>query len=141
MRNAIKSICLNGRIMQHIFKNHFFAYFQFMVEFPISHKITTQTTVSSQTVNVISFRLLHHIFHFDGFGIAYSRMIWHLQTIRHVASKADIQNGGFVTMVFHHIHNLRNERSRLPSEGTTRFHDDMKMRIAQMKLLYYINKV
>ena len=141
MGDSIEGICLDCGIMQHIFEDDILAYFQFMIKFPESHKISTQATVATYSIYMCALRSLHRIINLQGFCISDSWHIRHFQTIGHMTGKTGIYDSSSDTFVFNHIHHLSYKRSCLPPKGTTRFHDNFKMRITLMKSLYYINKV
>lgn len=50
--NAVEHICLDHRIMNHVFKYDSLSYLQFVVKLPAAHIIATQATVSSQAVDM-----------------------------------------------------------------------------------------
>ena len=52
MMNAVEHICLDHRIMNHVFKYDSLSYLQFVVKLPAAHIIATQATVSSQAVDM-----------------------------------------------------------------------------------------
>ena len=51
--NAVEHICLDHRIMNHVFKYDPLSYLQFVVKLPAAHIIATQATVSSQAVDMV----------------------------------------------------------------------------------------
>ncbi len=127
--------------MQHIFENNILAYLQFMVKFPEAHKISTQTTVATYSIYMCTLRSLRRIINLQGFCISDSWHIRHLQTVGHMTGKTGIDDSCPDTFILNHIYYLSYKRPGLPPKGTTRFHDNFKMRITLMKSLYYINKV
>ena len=52
MTHTVEHVRLDGSIMDHVLKNNFLAYLQFMIEAPISHIVATQTTVAPKTVTL-----------------------------------------------------------------------------------------
>ena len=92
---SVKHICLDHGIMNHIFEHNPFSDLQFMIEAPPSHIVTTQTGVSSQTINELTF--VPH------FRTTNSRLIRHFQTVGHVTSETDVQNGCLDAAAFNDI--------------------------------------
>ena len=54
MRDAIKGVCLHCCVVKHVLENHILTDLQLMIELPITHKITTQAAVASQSVDMIT---------------------------------------------------------------------------------------
>ena len=67
--------------------------------------------------------------------------IGHLQAIRHVARKANVENGSTNAAVFHDVHYLRAQHTGLPSESGTGLKNDLKMRIASLQALQQTDKM
>ena len=72
--------------MYHVLKDDSLPYLQLMVETPQSHIVAAQAGVSSKAIDVRA-RIAH-------LRSTHCRLIGHLQTIRHVARKANVENGG-----------------------------------------------
>lgn len=53
MLDTVEHICLDHRIMNHVFKYDSLSYLQFVVKLPAAHIIATQATVSSQPVDML----------------------------------------------------------------------------------------
>ena len=127
MRHAVEHRCLNRRIVEHVFKDDVLSHFQLMVERPATHEVATEAGVAAQTINIsLSFTvvLIHDSCPTD------VRMIGHLQAVGHMASETYVEDSCLNAMVLHNILHLTHQRSRLPSEGTSRLQDHMKPRIA-----------
>ena len=103
MADAIEHTGLDCGIMQHILKDNILAYLQFMVKLPHSHKIARQTTVSSDTINM---RKGCVGIHGQGMSSTYFRLVRHLETVGHMAGKADIDNGCTDAPILNHIYHL-----------------------------------
>lgn len=127
--DAIKHIRLDGCIVKHVFKNDFIAHLQRFRETPITHEIAGQTTVTTKTVGVGG------IGHIGDFRSCHSGVIWHFETVGHVASETDIEDSGSDTFVFHDIHDMCIQVARLPSEGASWFQDDVQPRVSAMEPL------
>ena len=54
MSDAIKGICLHCGVVEHVFKDDIFANFQFMIEFPEPHEVTTQATIATYSIYIFS---------------------------------------------------------------------------------------
>ena len=112
-----------------------------MVEKPIAHEISTQATITSQSIQIIrTDRWSDGIQVLKAFSMSHSRMVWHFQTIGHVAGEAHIQNGSLYSLVLHDVNHPCNQRARFPGKGRARFENHPQMRIALMKSLQGIDK-
>ena len=127
MVNSIEHIRLYSGVMYHVFKDDSLPYLQFMVKTPQSHIVAAQAGVSSKAIDVRA-RIAH-------FRSTHRRLVGHLQAIRHMARKANIEDGGTNAAVFHDIHYFRAQHTGLPGESRTWFKNDLKMRIAFLKTL------
>ena len=86
MSYPIKHISLYCGVVNHVFKHYNLPYLKFVIKNPITHKVSTETAVASDSINMISgtnFGTHNH-------GIPYLWVIRHLQTIRHVACETNI---------------------------------------------------
>ena len=90
--NAVEHICLDHRIMNHVFKYDPLSYLQFVVKLPAANLIATQATVSSQAVDMVFPSRRFHRLSRKRFGITHPRLIRHLQPGGHVAGKAHLPN-------------------------------------------------
>ena len=52
MSDAIEGICLHSGVVKHIFEDDIFTNFQFMIEFPEAHEVTTETTIASYSIYI-----------------------------------------------------------------------------------------
>ena len=131
MGDAIEGVGLHGGIVDHILEDHLLAYCQLMIETPVAHEISTQTTVATEAVNKSALVVVLMN------GTSHLGEIWHLQAIGHVAREADIKNGRQDTLILYHINHMRHQRSRLPGKGTTRLKDDLQPRVTAMEVLHH----
>ena len=135
MSDAIEGICLHGGVVKHVFEDDIFTNFQFMIKFPEAHEVTTETTIASYSIYMVPLWSLHRVVYFQRFGISHGWHVWHFEAIRHVTGETCIDNCCSDTLILYHIYYLGNQRTGLSSESTTRFHDDLEMRITGMKSL------
>ena len=61
MGDSVKGICLHRSVVKHIFKDDIFTNFQLMVKFLEAHKVTTEATVSTYSIYILSLWSLHRI--------------------------------------------------------------------------------
>ena len=47
MSDAVEGVGLDGGVVNHVLKDHLFAYLQLMVETPIAHEVAAQTAVAA----------------------------------------------------------------------------------------------
>ena len=133
MVNSIEHIRLYSGVMYHVLKDDSLPYLQLMVETPQSHIVAAQAGVSSKAIDVRA-RIAH-------LRSTHCRLIGHLQTIRHVARKANVENGGTNAAVFQDVHYIRAQHTGLSSKSGTGLKNDLKMWIAPLQALQQTDKM
>ena len=125
MMNTVEHGGFHSGIMYHVLKDDELTYLQRMIEAPVAYEIATEAGVASHAIDVGPF--------FAKCGASNHGLVRHLQTVGHVASKADVKDSGLDPTVFYDIHHLGREHSRLPSKSRSRLQDDVQIRIALVK--------
>ena len=127
MADSVKHISLHGSIVYHIFEDYLVAYLQRFVEFPCRHEVARKAGIATKSVNILALVCVE-----SHLRTSYGWVVRHFQTVRHMTGETYIQNSCLYTFVFHDIYHLRKQITRLPSEGTSRFHYYLQLRIAVM---------
>lgn len=65
-----------------------------------THKVSRKTTVTAQTIDMLTLLLLHMLCTTD------IREVWHFQTIGHVAGETDIKDSCLNTFILYDIHHM-----------------------------------
>ena len=73
---------------------------------------------------------------FNVFGTANLGIVWHFQTVGHVAGEAYIEDGSTDALVLYHVNNACDERSRLPGKGAAGLEDNLQMWVALVEALH-----
>ena len=60
-------------------------------------------------------------------------MVTHNEAIRHMAGERGVDNRRLDTVVLHDVHHGCQQEPGLPSEGATRLHDQLQVRISFLK--------
>ncbi len=123
MRNSIKHGSLYHCIMNHIFKDNFISHLQWLVERPISYKITTQTATSTHSVSRLAF-------HWLLVCTSNTWLVGHLQTVGHVTCKRHIEHGSLHIVIHNNIIYSGYQHPCLPCKSTTWLHNNIEVWIA-----------
>ena len=135
MRDTVKHGGFNRCIMKHILQNNILTDTQFMVKFPIAHEIATQATVAAQTVNMGIILRGMNVGGIYSLCTAYLRILWHFQTIGHMAGETYIEDGRPDATVFNNVNHVTYQRTSLPAKSTTRFKNNFQPGIPLMDAL------
>ena len=133
MVDAVEHIGLHRGVVYHVLKDDSFAYLQLVVEAPISHVVSTEARISSQTIGIGA--LSAHFRTPDGW------LVGHFQAIGHVAREADVQDGGAYAAVLHNVHHFGCKHPGLPGEGRARLKDDAQVGITPVQALQQADEV
>ncbi len=132
MGYAVEHAGLHRRVVDHVLENHVVARMQLAVERPCAHVVAAQAAVAAQTVEMLPLAGLRARLADVGrqrLGTPHGGLVGHLQTIGHVACEADVEYGGAYAPILHHVHHLREQRTRLPGECRPGFEDQPQMRV------------
>ena len=102
MRDTVEHIGLDGGVMDHVLEDDFVAHLQLAGETPVTHEVACQAAVAAKAVNELG------IVFINMFGTADIGIVGHFQTVRHVTSKADIENSCADALVLDHIDDASN---------------------------------
>ena len=127
--DAIEDIGLDRRVMYHILEDDLVAHRKRLRETPGAHIVTAETTVAAQSIDILVGQSILHGIGRQCFGATHLGLIGHLETVWHVTSEGDVQDGSADAMVLDDVHHLGHQGTSLPGKGTAGFQDDLKIRI------------
>ena len=134
MSYAIEHGSLYHRIVNHVTEYDQISNLwpMIIVKSPRSYIVTSQTRVSA---HIPCCFFTDRIVHAND-----CRLVRHFQTIRHMASKRNVQHHDISTSVVKHIFHSANQYSCIPSKCTTWFKNDAQMWMSALEIFENFNQ-
>ena len=104
--DAIEHTGFDGGVVEHVLKDYLIAYLKRLWETPAAHEVARETTVAPKPVDTPVAPSVLRSLNRQRFRPSHLWLIRHLQTVGHVASETDIEDGRLYAMVGHDVHHL-----------------------------------